>query len=544
MRHVFRLPGLTFYLFIVWKVTMLVFAALPIPSGDAFFYDGAVVNYLINGKYCNPSLSLVLPISSSEIFCAYPPFYQLTLLGWMKLFGTSALAAMTFHLMLIIVLALTVLAILRHLKASTPAIFIAGLFLFCLTSHDRPDTLAQTLGMLGILFAVRQRHYAAMLLLLLTCCTSIQIGGVYALWIGLLALGRVRFNQMKPPVAAGLLFLGSAIGLVALVKFGYPHLWEGFREHVKITPAVGGLHWPSFDELLRVGRVAPGILIAAALLALEYRRGKLRQSTLADALELQVALAGIIACLALLGASTVLLTANNIHMVAYMQPLLVGCFLSTCGGVLASPPAALDPVLASSNSPIPNALHRGLLPRSYTVVFGLAALLVSSRAIGMTLWGLVCTTDVNHAAAVQIVHREIQSAAPGSVIVVSSAFFYEAAHRNDLRLIHADWLGLSNGHAENPSCEKLVTLRPDTLLLVQFERYRRYDTALNDLKSHPDVQEFYISYGNDIPVPDSYPVIRRLFQNVSWSPVIVHLKWKPRPALTTNSVAAPPATLQ
>lgn len=40
------------YLFIVWKVTMLVFA--------------------------------VLPISSSEVSCAYPPFYQLILLGWRK----------------------------------------------------------------------------------------------------------------------------------------------------------------------------------------------------------------------------------------------------------------------------------------------------------------------------------------------------------------------------------------------------------------------------------------------------------------------------
>jgi hypothetical protein len=542
MRHAFRLPGLTFYLFIVWKVALLVFATLPIPSGDAFFYDGAVVNYLTNGKYCNPSLAMVLPISSSEVFCAYPPFYQLGLLGWMKVFGTSALAAMTFHLTLVIGLALTILAILRHFKASPAALFIAGLFLFCLTSHDRPDTLAQTLGMLGVFFAVRHRHYAATLFLLLTCCTSLQIGGVYALWVGLLALARFQFNQTRLPIAAGVLFVTSALGLVVLVKYGYPHLWEGFREHVLITPAVTGWRLPVLEEALRVFRVAPGILLVATLLWLDYRRKLLQPAVLTAAPELMVGGAGIIACLALVGASVVLLTANNIHMVAYMQPLLVGCFLSATYGGLgrATPELTAPPTPAPVNPPhIPGYIS---LSRQYTVIFALAALIVSTRAIGITLWGLVCITDVNHTAAIQIIQREIKSAAPTSVIVVSSAFFYEAARRNDLQLIHADWLGLVNGQAANPSAEKLAALRPDKLLLVQFERYRRYEAALRDLKSHPDLQELSISYGNDIPVPDAYPVVRRLFQNVSWSPVIVHLKWKPHAIAATNAAPPPSAT--
>ena len=97
MRRLAERPGLVFGLVFAWKVALLVFTAQPVPANDSFFYDGAVVNYLLHGKYVNPSLAQVLPISGNEVFSAYPPLYNLVLLVWMGLLGTSALAAMWLH---------------------------------------------------------------------------------------------------------------------------------------------------------------------------------------------------------------------------------------------------------------------------------------------------------------------------------------------------------------------------------------------------------------------------------------------------------------
>ena len=121
---------------------MLVFSAQPVPSNDAFFYDGPVVNLLLHGKYANPALAEALPISGTEVFCAYPPLYQLLLLGWMGLFGTSALSAMVLHLVLFGICALLLLAIFRRLKIPELAGSSAGAFLLVITFHDRPDSLA------------------------------------------------------------------------------------------------------------------------------------------------------------------------------------------------------------------------------------------------------------------------------------------------------------------------------------------------------------------------------------------------------------------
>src|SRR5262245_57456626 len=81
-----------------WKVLLFLLSVQPIPANDSFFYDGAVVNFLLHGHYFNPALALALPISGSEVFSAYPPLYQFFLWLWMRLWGTSALAAMALHL--------------------------------------------------------------------------------------------------------------------------------------------------------------------------------------------------------------------------------------------------------------------------------------------------------------------------------------------------------------------------------------------------------------------------------------------------------------
>src|ERR1700704_2843121 len=100
LRRLTDRPGLVFLIVFAWKLALLVFTAQPIPANDSFFYDGPVVNFLLHGKYVNPSVVMAMPMSANEVFCAYPPLYQTVLLGWMSVFGTSALAAMWLHVVL------------------------------------------------------------------------------------------------------------------------------------------------------------------------------------------------------------------------------------------------------------------------------------------------------------------------------------------------------------------------------------------------------------------------------------------------------------
>lgn len=509
------------YLFILWKICLLVLAVLPIPSGDAFFYDGPVVNYLLTGHYCNPSLASVLPISGADVFCAYPPFYQLVLTGWMSVFGISALSAVTFHVVLVVAFALVVLAVFNLLKLPAYCANIGGLFLFCLTSHDRPDTLAQLLALTSIYFTLRERNFLAVLFLLLTFCTSLQIGGVYLFWIGSLSLMHYWLNKKKPPIKEAALLASSLAGLVCLVKFGYPHLWAGFQEHVAVTPAITSLRLPQMDNLLRVDRVSPGILLSAFFLVILFLQKKLTISAATKSPEFLVAVSGTAASLTLISSSLVLFTPSNIHMVGYMQPIIVGCFLSTFSHILRGNSDQTHLVTEGNLS----SRVSGRLPVCYITLYLLAAVLVSLRAIGMTLWGLACASDLSYADAVKIVRKEIDEMPPKSVVVVSSPFFYETARRSELILIHADWLGLTNGKVENPSCDKIVELKPAKLLLVTFDRYRRYDEVIKQLRIRPEIHSLSVINVANRPPPDSFPIIRRLFQNVSWSPVIVNIIW-------------------
>src|SRR5260370_24673651 len=73
----------------------------------------------------------------------------------MSLFGTSALAAMWLHMSLFGAYLLVVLAIFRQLGVPSRCANLAGLFLLAITFHDRPDSSAHVLGMLGVYAQVR-----------------------------------------------------------------------------------------------------------------------------------------------------------------------------------------------------------------------------------------------------------------------------------------------------------------------------------------------------------------------------------------------------
>ncbi len=502
MRRLVNISGITFAVYLVWKITLLLATSQPIPANDSFFYDGPVVNYLLHGNYCNPSLAMVLPISGNEVFCAYPPLYQAVLLGWMKCFGTGELSSMWLHVTLLAGFVLTVLQIFRQLKIPGFVINIAGLFLFGITFHDRPDTLAHLIAALAVLAFVRGLPWATAVFLTLTFCTSLQIGGIYSLWLGLFAASEAWFSKRAIPWAAIFSFVSALAGLITLVKFGHPHLWDGFREHLAITPSVTGLRVPRLDDTLKIVRSCPGILLVFSMLvvlALKWR-GFLNQLKVST--QLRLATSGTLAALALMGGCLVVLTPNTIHVGNYLQPLMVGCALA----------------MIASGSPFECKWQRTI--RS---LFLVAALLVSIRAMGMTTWGMLCHRDVNHAQALKLVNESLDSAQDESAVFVSAAYLYNTAQRTNVTWLHSDWASLANeGDWELRAIQER---RPTRLLLTQFDYYRRYERIVSQFRRERGDVKVDILNTAKVQPPDAIPSMRRVVQHVSWAPVIVEFTW-------------------
>ena len=109
-----RLRALVF----AWKIALFALSAQPVPSNDAYFYDGAVVNQLLHGGYFNPTIAQALPVPTAQKCSApTPPLYQALLWLWMSGFGTSALSAMALHLLLFGGYALVVYLILKRIQS-------------------------------------------------------------------------------------------------------------------------------------------------------------------------------------------------------------------------------------------------------------------------------------------------------------------------------------------------------------------------------------------------------------------------------------------
>ena len=501
MRRLVNISGITFAIYYLWKVSLLLLTSQPIPANDSFFYDGPVVNYLLHGKYCNPSLAMVLPISGNEVFCAYPPLYQAVLLGWMKCFGTSQLAAMWLHVTLLAGFALTVLQIFRQLNTPALAVNIAGLFLFGITFHDRPDTLAHLLAALAVLALVRGLPWATAVFLTLTFCTSLQIGGIYSLWLGLFVVSEAWFAKRPIPWAAALSFASVLIALIALVKFGYPRLWEGFREHVAITPSVTGLRVPRLDDILKIVRSSPGILLVVAMLMIFAFNWRAFLNHLAASAQLRLVASGTLAALALMCGCLVVLTPNTIHVANYLQPVIVGGALALVGS--------------------------GLIDVKWRcIIHGLflaAALLVSIRAIGMTTWGVLCHRDVNRTEALNLVNQSLDSAPDNSTVFVSAAYLYNTAQRTNITWLHSDWA--TRAIEGDWELRAIKERRPSRLLLTQFDYYRRYERIVSQFRRERGDVEVQITNTARVQPSDALPSMRKVIQHISWAPVIVEFTW-------------------
>jgi hypothetical protein len=513
-------PWLVFALVFAWKVALFALSVQPVPSNDAYFYDGAVVNQLLHGGYFNPTIARVLPISGTQVFCAYPPLYQGLLWMWMSAFGASAPSAMALHLVLFGCYELVLFQILRRIQAPAWCCHVAGCFLFLLTFHDRPDSLAHLLGMLAVYSWIRSRRifnngtvpagasayvWAMAAFNVLALGTSLQIGAIYLLLIwAAMAVAAVAGRENFPlqPMAATVLVPAA---LVLTVKFAFPHLWAGFLEHARQTPSLTGWRFPAVGDVLKVLRTAPGICLVAVLLPWSWLRQHSDADPAACARYEFVLLPALLAALAIVAACLFILTPNTVAIANYLQPLIVGAYLAFC--------ATVFPAQRS--------------PRCQIICLCLAALLGSTRAIGMSTWGLACASDVSYSTATHRIETELSTLPRGAVVVISSPFLYDAAKHSDLTLVHSDWMGKAWANPPLSDLDALKALKPRKMILSQFDFYRRDQPVLEQLD--PALCEVHITNTARILPPDAHPPLRRVIEHVSWAPVIVDLNWRNSP---------------
>jgi hypothetical protein len=512
--------SLIFALVYCWMVALFIVSAQPIPANDAFGYDGAVVNCLLNGRYCNPSLAAAFPISATRVYSGYPPLYQFSLLCWMRVFGTSVLAAMGFHLVLFGLYMLVLLAVLRRLRVPESCIALAGGFLLALTFHDRPDSLAQLLGMMAVYALVRSRAaflgegssrppgrwtWAMAVCVVLCLCTSLQIGAMYFCLALFGTVWACWSRHERVPFAPLVVMIVVPAAMVAMVRFGFPLLWQGFQEHARQTPTWTGLRTIYVVEVIKVVRAVPGILVAAAFLPLLWWRDPAKLGLPAPSGGVILLVLLLLGALTIVAASLTCMTANMAGMAGHVQPLIVGLYLA-----LAAP-----------------LIPRGPWRSLQTVCLAGAVLLGSVRAVGMSTWGIACARDVGCSAAIGRVRAEMDRQPPGATVVLSSAYLYEAARHPNVRYLHSDWLiGAHRGPQLETDMAGLDLQKPAEFILTQFDYYRRYKLVFDSAKSDPRVAHIEIENTAKVLPPDAYDSLQRVVQHISWAPVIVRLAWK------------------
>ncbi|HTL18883.1 MAG TPA: hypothetical protein VL793_16720 [Patescibacteria group bacterium] len=517
MKRTTRAAWVALGLMLLWRLAMLLLVAQPMPANDAFFFDGAVINWLRHGHYCNPSLSAAYTISAHQVFAAYPPFYQLPLLGWMWGFGTSALSEMWLHFALFCAYAVLAVALVRRFFPEQVSYALAALFLFGITWCERPDDLAHIFGMAALWLIARQLGaknpgWASKLgiaLLLFAALYTSPVGGAYYFGIGALAQGfawwlaRRRISIVAYALAA-VFFAGATFAIAKT----HPLWWQGFQENARrLSIGSGGhaLHFPEVNDLIKLARQAPVFLLFLAVCPLLWKqRDRLRANASEGHLAWIALTLGIAAMGTGLFAVVAFLLAPN--YVIYVLPSQV---------VLAAGLLAIGEQLEF----MPRRWLRGVLTAS--------VLFVSIRAVGLTTWGAACARDISYRRSCEIVRQELQPVANTQTpVILSSAFLYAAAELGVTNALHADWVHDHRRMGPDPDLDALQKLRSPKLILTQFDFYRNYPRTIERLCQHPELVLVRVRDTTRTRTPDSIPRFQRVLQHVSWAPVIVELDWR------------------
>jgi hypothetical protein len=145
----------------------------------------------------------------------------------------------------------------------------------------------------------------------------------------------------------------------------------------------------------------------------------------------------------------------------------------------------------------------------------------------MSTWGAANASDVSYSAARQRVRATLINCPAHSTIIASAPFLYEVNSFHQLRLIHADWLASLRRPCDPVAA--LVALKPQKLVLTQFDWYRRFKPLVDQLGERKDLVRVRVRDEIRIRPPDAYAQFQRLLQHTSWSPVIVEFEWQTPP---------------
>jgi hypothetical protein len=322
------------------------------------------------------------------------------------------------------------------------------------------------------------------------------------MWCCLLAIGNTWSGRNAFPWKAAVVLGISLVGLVAWVKWGFPHLWAGFQEHVRITPSLTEWRWPSLLELLKTARTAPGIFGVAVLLVWALMRKRAGRLDIARSPLACLTISGTLAALAIIGASLVKISPNTVHITNYLQPVVVGAFLGA-GVFVRGQEKSWRPAVG---------------------LFVLLSLVTGVRAIGMTTWGVACARDVGQREALVRIRAGVDTLPPSSTVIASAAYLYDLASRTNLNLIHTDWPAVPGDAGWETHA--YASHRPAKIMLTQFDFHRRFGVTVEQLKAHPDLISLQMTNLAGVRPPDADPRLQRVVQHVSWAPVIVDLKWR------------------
>jgi len=141
---------------------------------------------------------------------------------------------------------------------------------------------------------------------------------------------------------------------------------------------------------------------------------------------------------------------------------------------------------------------------------------------------------VSYSSAINRVKNELDDRPAGFKVVMSSAYLYEAARHKNITPIHSDWLREAKGSPFASDLEALEALKPDELILTQFDYYRKYKHIVENAKSDPDLTDSQTENMARTPAPDSIPLLHRVVQHISWAPVVVKLSWRKEKKMTND----------
>ena len=203
-------------------------------------------------------------------------------------------------------------------------------------------------------------------------------------------------------------------------------------------------------------------------------------------------------------ASLCILTANIVGIANYLQPLVVATYLGICADLFPRRPWL----------------------RLQVVCLSFAILIGAIRAIGMTTWGLACAADVSYSQSNQIIDAQLAGHAEGYNVVASSAFLYDCVKHKGINFVHSDWLEKAGGDSQVSDLKGLFRLKPQKMILTQFDYYRRFERVLAEARKNPALTDIQVTNTTRTRAPDSYPSLQKIVQHVSWAPVIVDLTWR------------------